>query len=174
LREPALKENFMYAQTIPFLVHNLNATSAFLKKAEAHCDAKKIDKAVMLGMRLAPDMFDLRRQVMLVTDFAKGAGARLSGTAIPSYADEETTFEQLQARLTKTIDFLNGLPKSAFDGAETREVTMKVRGQEMKLSGLDYFYAAAQPNFYFHMATAYNILRHNGVELGKGDFLLRG
>jgi uncharacterized protein len=163
----------MYAQTIPFLVHNLNATSAFLKKAEAHCDAKKIDKAVMLGMRLAPDMFDLKRQVMLVTDFAKGAGARLSGTAVPSYADEETTFEQLQARLHKTTDFLSGLPKAAFDGAETREVTIKVRGQEMKLNGLDYFYGAAQPNFFFHMATAYNILRHNGVELGKGDFLMR-
>lgn len=163
----------MYSETIPFLVHNLNATSAFLKKAEAHCDARKIDKAVMLGLRLAPDMFDLKRQVMLVTDFAKGAGARLSGTAIPSYADDETTFEQLQARLTKTIDFLNGLPKASFDGAESREVTMKVRGQDMKLSGRDYFSGAAVPNFYFHMTTAYNILRHSGVELGKGDFLMR-
>jgi uncharacterized protein len=164
----------MYAETIPFLVHNLKATSAFLKKAEAHCDAKKIDKAVMLGMRLAPDMFDLKRQVMLVTDFAKGAGARLSGTAVPSYADEETTFEQLQARLTKTIDFLDGLPKASFDGAATREVTMKVRGEEIKMSGHNYYYAAAQPNLFFHMTTAYNILRHNGVELGKGDFLMRG
>jgi uncharacterized protein len=164
----------MYAVTVPFLVHNLKATSTFLKKAEAHCDAKKIDKAVMLGLRLAPDMFDLKRQVMLVTDFAKGAGARLSGTAIPSYADDDATFEQLQARLAKTIDFLDGLPKAAFDGAEKREVTMKVRGQDLKMSGLDYFYGAAQPNFFFHMTTAYNILRHNGVELGKGDFLMRG
>jgi uncharacterized protein len=163
----------MYAESIPFLVHNLNATSAFLKKAEAHCDAKKIDKAVMLGLRLAPDMFDLKRQVMLVTDFAKGAGARLAGAAVPSFPDEETTFEQLQARITKTIDFLNGLPKASFDGAETREVTMKVRGQDMKMSGRDYFSGAAVPNLYFHMTTAYNILRHNGVELGKGDFLMR-
>jgi uncharacterized protein len=161
----------MYAESIPFLVHNLNATSAFLKKAEAHCDAKKIDKAVMLGLRLAPDMFDLKRQVMLV---AQGAGARLSGTAIPSFADDETTFEQLQARLTKTIDFLNGLPKAAFEGAESREVTMKVRGADLKLSGRDYFSGAAVPNLYFHMTTAYNILRHSGVELGKGDFLMRG
>lgn len=164
----------MYAETIPFLVHNLKATSAFLKKAEAHCDARKIDKAVMLGLRLAPDMFDLKRQVMLITDFAKGAGARLSGTAIPSYTDDETTFEQLQARLTKTIDFLSGLPKAAFDGAEAREVTMRARGQDIKLNGRDYFSGAALPNFYFHMATAYDILRHSGVELGKGDFLMRG
>lgn len=164
----------MYAQTIPFLVHNLKATSALLKKAEAHCETKKIDKAVMLGLRLAPDMFDLKRQVMLVTDFAKGAGARLAGVAIPSYADEESTFEQLQARLAKTIEFLGSLPKSAFDGAESREVTFKVRGQDVKMSGLDYYNSAALPNFYFHMTTAYNILRHNGVELGKGDFLMRG
>ena len=164
----------MYAQTIPVLVHNLKATSAFLKKAESHCEAKKIDKAVMLGLRLAPDMFDLKRQIMLVTDFAKGAGARLAGVAIPSYPDDETTFEQLQARLSKTIEFLNSLPKAAFSDAEAREVTFKVRGQDVKMSGLDYYFGAAQPNFYFHMTTAYNILRHSGVELGKGDFLMRG
>ncbi len=164
----------MYAQTVPFLVHNLKVISSLLKKAEAHCEAKKIDMGVMLGLRLAPDMFDLKRQVQLSTDFAKGAGARLSGTPVPSYPDEETTFEQLQARLTKTIDFLNGLPKAAFDGADSRNVTFRAGGQDRTMSGLDYFFGAAQPNFYFHMTTTYNILRHSGVELGKGDFLMRG
>jgi uncharacterized protein len=163
----------LYDNTAPVLMHNMTALAAILRKAEKHCEDKKIDKSVMLGLRLAPDMFSLTRQVQLVTDFAKGCAARLSGTAVPSYVDEETTFEGLYARLDKCITFVGSLEKAAFEGAETREVTIKQRGQEIKLAGADYGNNVALPNFYFHMVTAYNILRSNGVELGKGDFIGR-
>jgi uncharacterized protein len=163
----------IYDMTVPVLVHNLKALSKMLHKAESHCDAKKIDKAVMLGMRLAPDMFNLLRQVQLVTDFAKGCGARLAGVAVPAYADEETTFEGLQARLSKCVTFLESLDKAGFAEAATRSVTLKVSGKDVVMAGQDYVTGAALPNFYFHMTTAYNLLRHNGVDLGKGDFLGR-
>jgi uncharacterized protein len=164
----------IYDNTVPVLIHNLQSLGKMLDKAEAHCESRKIDKAVMLGMRLAPDMFNLTRQVQLVTDFAKGCGARLTGAQPPSYADEETTFEGLRARLDKCVSYLKSLDKTAFSGAETRDITLKVSGREMTLAGQDYVNHMAFPNFYFHMATAYNILRHNGVELGKGDFMGRG
>jgi uncharacterized protein len=164
----------IYDNTMPVLVHNLKSLAKFLRKAEKHCEERKIDKAVILGMRLAPDMFNLTRQVQLVTDFAKGCGARLGGVAVPSYADEETTFEDLQARIDKCIAFLDSLNKAGFDGADTRELTLKMGGREMTLTGQDYVNNAALPNLYFHLTTAYNILRHNGVELGKGDFMGRG
>ncbi len=164
----------IYDNTMPVLVHNLKSLSKFMRKAEKHCEDKKIDPAVMLGMRLAPDMFNLMRQAQLVTDFAKGCGARLGGVAVPSYADDETTFEGLQARIDKCIGFLESLDKAGFDGADTRELTLKMGGREMTLTGQDYANSAALPNLYFHLATAYNILRHNGVELGKGDFVGRG
>jgi uncharacterized protein len=163
----------LYDTIVPVLIHNMKAVTGFLQKAEKHCDDKKIDKAVMLGLRLAPDMFNLTRQVQLVTDFAKGCGARLSGVAVPSYADEETTFEGLYSRLDKCAAFLHSLDKASFADAETRDVTIKQRGQDVTLSGLDYGNNVALPNFYFHMVTAYNILRHSGVELGKGDFIGR-
>jgi uncharacterized protein len=164
----------IYKNTVLVMIHNLKATAKFLHKAEAHCDERKIDKSVMLGMRLAPDMFNLTRQVQLVTDFGKGCGARLAGVAVPSFPDEETTFDGLYARIDKCVAFLESLEKSAFEGAEIRDVTMKVGGKDVTMAGADYANAAALPNFYFHMATAYNILRHNGVALGKGDFMGRG
>ncbi len=163
----------IYDVTVPVLIHGMQSARKCLHKAEKHCDDKKIDKSVMLGMRLAPDMFDLKRQVQLVTDFAKGCGARLAGVAVPSYTDDETTFEGLSARIEKCVAFLESLDKAAFTGADTRELTLKMGGREMTLRGLEYANAAALPNFYFHLTTAYNILRHNGVELGKGDFLGR-
>lgn len=163
----------MYAQSVPYLLHNLNVLAGLLRKAESHCEARKIDPAVMLSMRLYPDMFNLTRQVQLATDFAKGASARLAAVEIPSYADDETTFEGLQARLAKTVAFLQSLPEDKFAGADSRTVTLKIGGQERNLKGLEYFNGVALPNFYFHMATAYDILRHNGVELGKRDFLGR-
>ncbi len=163
----------IYNNTVPVLIHNMQAMSKMLAKAEQHCDAKKIDKSVMLGLRLAPDMFNLTRQVQLVTDFAKGCGARLSASAMPSYADDETTFEALQARLSKCIAYLEGLETKAFEGAETRDVTVKIAGKETALAGQTFVNMYALPHFYFHMTTAYNILRHNGVELGKSDFLGR-
>ena len=161
----------IYANTIPVMIHNMRALGQVLKKAEQHCDAKKIDKSVMLGLRLAPDMFNFTRQVQLVTDFAKGCGARLSGTANPSYADDETTFDGLQARLEKCVAFLESINASEFSGSETRDVTVKAGGKEVTMKGQQYVNTYAFPHFYFHITTAYNILRHNGVELSKRDFL---
>jgi uncharacterized protein len=163
----------IYENTIPVLVHNMKALGKMLQKAEQHCDARKIDKSVMLGMRLAPDMFHLTRQVQLVTDFAKGCGARLSGVTNPAFPDDETTFEGLQARLEKCISFLEGLSPSDFEGAQSRDVTVKISGKETVLKGQDFVNSYAFPHFYFHMTTAYNILRHNGGELGKPDFMGR-
>ena len=164
----------MYDITVPVLIHNLNALSAMLKKAEAHCTAKNIKPEAILNFQLFPDMFNFTKQVQLTSDFAKGPGARLSGTAVPSYTDEEKTFEDLQARIGKTIVFLQSLDPKAFEGAATRQVTVRVsRTEEKTFAGQDYFMTGALPNFFFHMATAYNILRHNGVEIGKGDFLGR-
>jgi uncharacterized protein len=164
----------MFATTVPVIIHNLKALSAILAKAEAHCEAKKIEPEALLNFRLYPDMFPLARQVMLTTDFAKGIGARLSGTPLPSYPDVEKTFPELQARVEKTIGFLQGLDAAAFKGADTRDVTVRIsRTEEKTMSGSDYFNRMALPNFYFHMTTTYNILRHNGLELGKGDFMGR-
>jgi uncharacterized protein len=163
----------MYAQTIPTLQKNLAALTKFLKKAEAHIDAHKLDKTVVLGLRVYPDMFPLLRQVLLVADFSKGAGARLAGVAVPSYPDDEKTFEDLYARIAKTEAFLASLDAKSFVGAETREITMKVGGEEMKFPGQVYLSNMALPNIYFHMTTAYNLLRGIGVPLGKGDFMGR-
>ncbi len=163
----------IYENTLPVLVHNMQALAKMLHKAAQHCDNKKIDKAVMLGMRLAPDMFNLTRQVQLVTDFAKGCGARLSGATTPSYADDETTFEGLAARLAKCVGFLQGIDKASLAGADTRDVTVKIAGKDATMSGQAFVNSYALPHFYFHMTTAYNILRHNGVEIGKGDFMGR-
>ena len=164
----------MYDISIPVLSHFLTALSKLLTKAESHCAAKKIETAVLLGDRLFPDMFALTRQVQLTTDFAKGAGARLAGIEVPKYDDNETTMEQLQARSAKTLAFLGTLKVDQFKDAATRTVTLKVAGADMSFTGQQYFSNFALPNFYFHMTTAYNILRHNGVELGKLDFMGRG
>ena len=163
----------MYAQSVPFLIRNLEATTKFLKKAEAALDARKMDKAVVLQTRIFPDMFPLLRQVLLVSDFCKGSGARLAGVAVPSYTDDEKTFEDLYARIAKTVEFLKSLDAKAFEGADKRDITMKVQGNDMTMDGITYFNGMALPNIYFHMTTAYNILRGIGVELGKGDFMGR-
>jgi hypothetical protein len=164
----------MFDTSVPVFVHFLKSLSGILKKAEAHCEAKKIDPAVMLGMRLYPNMLALTRQVQIATDTAKGAGARLAGIAVPSFADEEQTFEELQARLTKTIAFLDSLKPEQFTDAATRAVSLKAGGKEFNFTGANYLDQWAKPNFYFHVTTAYAILRNNGVELGKPDFLSGG
>lgn len=163
----------MYDQSVAVLSHSLGVLSSILKKAEAHCEAKKIEPAAILTARLFPDMFNFTRQVLLVTDFAKGPAARLAGVEVPSFADTETTFAELQARIEKTRAFLATLTPSQLEGAATRTVKFKARGQEMELPGQIYFSNVALPNFYFHLTTAYNLLRHNGVELGKSDFIGR-
>jgi hypothetical protein len=163
----------MYSTSVPYLVNNLNAVAKFLKKAEAHCDARKLDKAVVLGLRTFPDMFPLLRQVLLVTDFSKGAAARLANVEIPKYADEEKTFEELYARIAKTVEFISSLDAKNFEDAATRTINLKVGGQDMSFPGEQYFNGFVLPNIYFHAATAYNLLRSIGVELGKGDFMGR-
>lgn len=163
----------MYEITVPFIIDNLNILSKILKKAEGQIEAKKFDKSVVLGWRIYPDMLNLTKQIQIVTDNAKGCGARLSGTAIPSFPDEEKTFEELQARIAKTVDYLKGLDAKLFENAATREVVLKVGGKDTPMSGQKYYTSAFLPNFFFHMTTAYNILRGIGIELGKGDFLGR-
>ena len=164
----------MYDASVPVFTHFLGSLSAILKKAEAHCAAKKIDPAVILNARLFPDMFALTRQVQIASDAAKGAGARLAGIAVPSWPDEEKTFEDLQARIAKTIDFLAGLKKEQFDGAETRDIHIKAGPRELDFKGAAFLETWAKPNFFFHLTTAYAILRHSGIELGKPDFLAGG
>ncbi len=163
----------MYDTTIPYLTHYLKALSTILKKAETHCEERKIDPAALLNFRLFPDMLPFIRQVLIATDFAKGCGARLTGIAVPSFPDEEKTFADLQARIAKTIEFIGGLKKDDFAGAASRDVTVKVGGKDTTMTGTQYFSGFVVPNFYFHLATAYNILRHNGVVLGKSDFMGR-
>ena len=164
----------MFDTSIPVFIHYLKSLSAILKKAEDHCAARKIDPAVMLSQRLYPDMFALTRQVQIAADGAKAAGARLAGIAVPSLADEEKTFAELQARIAKTTDFLSTLSKSQFDGAADRVITFKSGGADKSFKGSDYLGLWAFPNFFFHVTTAYNILRHNGLEIGKGDYLRGG
>jgi len=161
----------MFDSSVPVLNHFLTALSAILKKAEAHCTAKKIDPDALLTARLFPDMFPLRRQVQLACDFAKGAGARLTGIPVPSFPDEEKSFEELQVRISKTLDFLATLRKEQFADAAKRTVTLKIGGEDMNFSGFDYLHRFVYGNFFFHLATAYDILRHNGLEIGKRDFM---
>lgn len=164
----------LFDTSVPYFVHFLKSLSAILKKAETHCEAKKIDPAVMLGMRLFPDMFALTRQVQIATDSAKGAGARLAGIPVPSFADEENTFAELQARIGKTVDFLSTLTKEQFEGAEARAISFKAGGREMNFVGADYLERWAKANFFFHISMAYAILRHSGIEIGKPDYLAGG
>lgn len=161
----------MYDATIPPLKRTLTNLSAILKKGEDYADTKKIEHAVLLNARLFPDMYPLSRQVQIATDMSKGAAARLTGVEIPKYEDNETTFTELQARIAKTIAFLDTVKPAQMEGAKTRDITIAVGKMELKFTGLAYLLKWVLPNVYFHVTTAYNILRHNGVELGKTDFL---
>lgn len=163
----------MYAQSVPFLLKNIGSITKILKKAEAFCDARKLDKTVVLNLRTYPDMLTLTTQILIMCDQAKGCAARLSGTDIPSYPDVEKTFEEIYARIDKTADFIKSIDAKKFDGAATRTLKLKVGGKDIELNGSDYLNGAVWPNHYFHMATAYNLIRSIGVEIGKGDFLGR-
>ena len=163
----------MYAQSVPFLLKNLGSITKILKKAETFCDARKLDKSVVLNLRTYPDMLTLTQQIQIMADQAKGCAARLSGTDIPSYADVEKTFEEIYARIDKTANFIKSIDAKKFEGAATRTVKLKVGGNDLELSGSDYLNGAVWPNHYFHMATAHNLIRSIGVEVGKGDFLGR-
>lgn len=161
----------MYQAAVPSLLQTLNALSAILTKAAAHAEAKKIDPSVLITARLAPDMHPLARQIQMTSDQAKGAAARLAGVDVPSFADTEATFAELQQRVAKTIDFVKSLKPAQFEGAEDRDVTLPLGGQKTTFKGGVYLFNFVFPNFYFHASTAYDILRHNGVEIGKRDFL---
>ena len=161
----------MYEATIPPLKLTLNNLAHILKKGEAHAEAKSIAPEVFVNARLFPDMYPLSRQVQIATDMSKGAAARLAGVEIPSYEDNETTFAELQARITKTLAFLDSVTPAQFEGSEKRHIELMVRKHKMEFTGQDYLLKWVFPNVYFHVTTAYDILRHNGVELGKPDFL---
>ncbi|TAL02426.1 MAG: DUF1993 domain-containing protein [Rhodospirillaceae bacterium] len=160
----------MYQISIPGIVRILNSISGIIDKAVAHCEARKIDPAVMINFRLAADMLPFSKQIQIMTDQAKGMAGRLAGVEIPKYADTETTFAELKARIARTVDYLNSFKPAQIDGSEDKEIVLKA-GLDMKFKGLAYMTTFANPNIYFHAATAYDILRHLGVELGKRDFL---
>lgn len=163
----------MSQASVPVFQHMLKALSTILDKAAAHAKETGADPDTLLSARLAPDMFPLTRQVQIATDHAKGASARLSGRENPKFEDDETTFEALKARIAKTLAFVASVPASEIDGSETREVTLTIGGKPMTLTGQQYLLHFAMPNFYFHVTTAYDILRHKGVAIGKGDFMGR-
>lgn len=161
----------MYQASAPRFANILTNLSAILDKAQAHTEARKIDPAVLMSCRLFPDMFPLTRQVQIASDTAKGAVARLAGAEIPKYEDTEQTFVELKARIAKTIEFVRSFKPAQLDGSEDREIVLKLGGREVKFTGIQYLLGHATPNFYFHVTTAYDILRHNGVELGKRDYI---
>jgi len=161
----------MYQASVPIFTQVLAALGNVMGKAEVYAAAKKFDPAVLIAARLAPDMLPLGRQVQLASDFAKGAAARLSGSDIPSWPDTEKTFAELQGRIKRTLDYIQAFKPEAIDGSEARDVAVKVAGRELTFKGQPYLLQFVMPNFYFHATTAYAILRHNGVELGKRDFM---
>jgi len=161
----------MYQASAPRFANTLRNLSAILDKAQAHCEAKKIDPAVMCGMRLIADMFPLARQVQVACDSAKGAVARLAGVDIPKHEDTEQSLAELKQRIARTVDFVLSVSPEKIDGSEERAVTLKLGGKEVTFTGLQYLLGFVYPNFYFHVTTAYDILRANGVELGKRDYI---
>jgi len=162
----------MYQATVPGVIRMMNSLSAILDKAQAYCGAKKIEDKTLLEVRLFPDMFPLARQIQIVSDTAKGMVARLSGQEPPGMPDTEATIAELKARLAKTVEFVKSVHPSKFDGAESRTVTINIGGgRKADFAGQDYLFNNALPNFYFHAATAYDLLRHAGLEIGKRDYL---
>ena len=161
----------MYDASVPVFVRMLGNLSKLLAKGAASFEARKIDPSVLVNARLAPDMHPLSRQIQIASDSAKGCGARLAGVEPPSFPDTESTIAELQARIAKTIAFLEGLPADKFVGSEDRVITLKIGGTDMPFPGKMFLLNFSHPNFYFHVSIAHGILRHNGVEVGKGDFL---
>ena len=162
----------MYSASVPIFLRQMTAMLAWLDKAETHAQAKKFDTAVYLGLRLAPDMLPLAAQIRIVSDGAKGCVARLSGTEPPKYEDNETTLDELRQRIRKTMDYLQSVPASSIDGSEGRDITIPRRTSEPLLfKGEVFLKHFALPNFFFHCTMTYALLRHNGVELGKYDYL---
>ncbi len=161
----------MYQASTPRFANMLRNLSAIIDKAEGHCAAKKIEPTVLTSYRLFPDMFPFTRQVQIACDTAKGAVARLAGVDIPKHEDTEQSFAELKARIAKTLDFIESVGAAKIDGSDDKEIVLQMRSGERRFKGMQYLLGHAYPNFYFHATTAYNILRHNGVDVGKADFI---
>ena len=161
----------IHQASAPVFIQGLKGLKGVLTKAAALVEAKGWDPDALLKARLYPDMFPLLRQVQIATDFAKGGAARLAQAEVPAWDDAETSFETLIARVDRAIAFVEGLDPAAFAGGEDRDILLVRRGETHSFKGLDYLQGQAMPNFFFHITTAYAILRHNGVEVGKRDFL---
>ena len=161
----------VHAVSVDLLANSLANLSHLLEKGQAHAVARKYDPALLLAARLAPDMFPLTRQVQIASDMSKFAVSRLGGVEAPKFEDKEQTFEELRARIARTIDFIRGVPAGALEGSEDRIIKVPLRDRTLEFKGLDYLVRWVIPNVYFHATTAYAILRHAGVEIGKNDFL---
>ena len=161
----------MYQASVPRFVNILGNLSNILDKAQAHVDAKKIDQAALTTYRLFPDMLPMTKQVQIACDTAKGVVARLAGVEIPVHEDNEKTLADLKARIAKTIAFIQTFKSAQIDNTEDRDIVIKRADKETRYKGMQFLLGHALPNFYFHVTTTYNILRHNGVEIGKRDYL---
>jgi hypothetical protein len=162
----------MYSASVPVLRQMLGSLSSILDKAAAHATERKFEPVNLLQSRLSPDMFNLTRQVQVACDFAKGIAGRLAGVELPVFEDSEQGIAELQVRIAQTLEFLGGLKEAAFEGSETREIVLRPgTPKERTLSGQDYLFAYGLPQFFFHMTTAYALLRHNGVQIGKLDYM---
>lgn len=162
----------MHAASVPVFQQMLGSLDDLLAKAEAHATGKKLEPDALLRARLFPDMFPLIRQVQIACDFAKGVSARLAAVEVPVYEDKEQTFAELQALVARTLAFIGNLPASAFDGSETREIVIRPgTPKERRFTGQAYLLSYGLPQFFFHVTTAYALLRHNGVEVGKRDYM---
>ena len=164
----------MHALSVETFTHALGNLSLILEKAGANAAQRKFDPNVLLTARLAPDMLPLTRQVQIASDIAKNSVARLAGQQPPRFEDTESSIEQLRARIARTIDFLKSVPASAFEGSDTRDVKVPLGERTLEFKGADFLQRWAIPNVFFHVVTAYDILRHNGVDLGKRDYLNGG
>ncbi len=163
----------MHAMSVELFVPMLGNLSAILDKAAASAEARKFDISVLAGARLAPDMLPFTRQIQLACDFAKNSTARLAGQEPPKFEDNETTLAELKSRIDKTLGYLKGVTAGALEGCEDRQITIPLRDRKLEMRGLPFLQRWVLPNFYFHVATAYAILRHNGVDVGKMDYLGR-
>ncbi|NDZ16363.1 DUF1993 domain-containing protein [Variovorax sp. WS11] len=162
-----------YDISVPVFLRGLGQLSHLLDKGIAHAQASGLDPAVLVDARLAPDMFTLAGQIQSASDASKLGTARIAGLTAPSFPDTETTYAELQARVAKTVDYLQSVDRALIDGFEDRPVTMKARGNELTFTAQRYLLQFALPNFFFHVTTAYDVLRHSGVPLGKMDYLGR-
>jgi hypothetical protein len=161
----------MYQASVPMFVRMLTNLRAILNKGAAYAQARKIDEAVLLNARLFPDMFPLTRQVQIACDFARGTAARLAGKEPPALEETEKTFAELIARIDRSLEYIRTIAAREIDGSEAREIVRPIRGEPKKFTGLNYLIQFALPNFFFHTTTAYAILRHSGLEIGKGDYV---